>query len=151
MDEYITKPVQPEQLFDMIALVLQGQKAGSPEREPAVPSQAEIVDWQRVLRTLDNDPRRLTTYLDAVVETLPGLLQAVEQAVAAGDGANLQVAARTLMETIRYLGVEGTFQRAFELERLGRDDRLEEARQRFPGFAEDVERIRMDCVAYREA
>ena len=50
------------------------------------------------------------------------------------------------MDTIRYLGADEAMQAAFELERMGRDDRLQEARERFPAFAQTMERILQACV-----
>jgi HPt (histidine-containing phosphotransfer) domain-containing protein len=86
--------------------------------------------------------------LDEIVEMLPTLLDSMRQAIAAGDGAGLQSAARTLLDSIRYLGAEAPMNLAFELERMGRDDRLQEARALFPAFAEAMDRMLKACVEY---
>ena len=56
MDEYITKPVRAEQLFDTMALVLHPPKPGSSpgDRQQAGPT--AIIDWDRALIALDGDP-----------------------------------------------------------------------------------------------
>jgi len=146
MDEYITKPVRAEQLFDTMSLVLQSpSREGPPGDRPPAASTA-LIDWERVMLALDTDRQRLRTFLDAVIEMLPGLLRSLREAVAAGDGARLQFTARTLVDTIRCLGVDEVLHEAFELERMGRDDRLQEARECFPAFAQAMERIRQACI-----
>jgi CheY-like chemotaxis protein len=146
MDEYITKPVRAEQLFDTMALVLHPPKPGSSpgDRQQAGPT--AIIDWDRALSALDGDPRRLRTFLDGVIEILPGLLTSVQDAIRSRDGAGLQFGSRTLVDTIRYLHADAAMHEAFELERMGRDDRLQEARERFPAFAQTIDRILQACV-----
>jgi len=144
MDEYIMKPVRAEELFDTITLVLKGPAARTEDRKDAQP--IATIDWQRALRALDHDPNRLRTYLDAAIEVLPSLLESIQTAVLAADGAGLQAAARTLLDTIRYLGADDATNTAFELERMGRDDRIQEAREVFPAFALTMRRVLKACV-----
>ena len=86
--------------------------------------------------------------MHAVIEMLPGLLVSLEEAVRADDGARLQFAARTLVDTIRYLGVDQVMEAAFELERMGRDDRFQEAREQFPAFAKTMESLQETCLDF---
>ncbi len=147
MDEYVTKPIRSEQLFDTIEFVLaQHELVRSVDDGEITP--AMTIDWQRALHALDNDPHRLNTLAEALVETLPELIEAVEQAVRSDDGPGLQVAARTLRETIRYLGVDVIARSAFALERMGRDDRVQEAQGLFRVFKPRIERIQEDCADY---
>jgi two-component system, sensor histidine kinase and response regulator len=148
MDEYVTKPVRAEQLFDTIALVLQpaGHSGGFDKLQPSCSSVR--IDWDRARIALDGDDHRLQTLVHAVIEMLPGLLASLEDAVQADDGARLQFAARTVVDTIRYLGVEPVMQAAFELERMGRDDRLQEARERLPTLARAIESLQKACVDF---
>jgi two-component system sensor histidine kinase/response regulator len=146
MDEYLTKPVRAEELFDTITLVLKRNESVGPAGERKDTSPIAIIDWQRALLASGNDPHRLATFLDAVIEVLPGLLESIQQTVQAGDGGGLQVAARTLMESIRYLGVVDAINAAFELERMGRDDRIQEARELLPTFQPLMEYILKACI-----
>jgi CheY-like chemotaxis protein len=148
MDEYVTKPVRAEQLFDTIALVLRpaGIQGDLDKLHPAHPSVR--IDWDRARIALDGDTHRLQTLVLAVIEMLPGLLASLEEAVQADDGARVQFTARTVVDTVRYLGVEPVMQAAFELERMGRDDRLQEAREQFPTFAKDIKSLQEACVAF---
>ena len=148
MDEYVTKPVRAEQLFDTIALVLRpaGTRGGLDKLQPSRPNVR--IDWERARIALDGDDHRLQTLVHAVIEMLPGLLASLEEAVQADDGARLQFTARTVVDTIRYLGVEPVMQAAFELERMGRDDRLQEAKECFPTFAQAIESLQAACVDF---
>ena len=130
------------------SLVLRRQGARSLTGDQAGTPPTALIDWQRARSALDDDPQRLRTFLDAVIEILPGLLKSVEQAIQAGDGAGLQFAARTLMDTIRYLGADDAMNMAIELERMGRDDRLREADEVFPAFVLTIERILKACGDY---
>jgi CheY-like chemotaxis protein len=142
MDEYITKPVRVEQLFDTIALVLEVPRPGSlPDDDRQQAGPAAIMDWDLALNALDGDQRRLRTYLDGVIEVLPSLLTSVQESIRASDGAGLQFGSRTLVDTIRYLHANVAMQAAFELERMGRDDRLQEARECFPAFAHTIDQV----------
>jgi hypothetical protein len=106
------------------------------------------IDWQFALSAFGSDRHRLNTFVEAVVETLPELLVSVEQTIRSGDGPGLQTSARTLRETIRYLGVDDLARAAFALERMGRDDRVQEARGLFGVFQRRIERIREGCADY---
>jgi CheY-like chemotaxis protein len=148
MDEYVAKPLRVEQLFDAITLVVQGAPQVRDSAASSDTAQTETVDWKRALDILGNDPRRLKTLVEAIVETLASMLEFVEQAAEMDDGINLEAAARTLKDSIRYLDAYGVFDKAFELERMGRDDRLAEARELLPKFRSSAERLRKACIDY---
>jgi PAS domain S-box-containing protein len=148
MDEYVTKPIRSEQLFDTIELVLtQYELVGLADDEENVPP-ITTIDWQLALRAFGNDRLRLNTFVEAMVETLPELLESVEQTIRSGDGPGLQISARTLRETIRYLGVDDIARAAFALERMGRDDRVREAQELFAVFNRRIEQIQEGCAGY---
>jgi signal transduction histidine kinase/DNA-binding response OmpR family regulator len=148
MDEYVAKPLRVEQLFDTITLVVQGAPLDSELAASSDNAQTETVNWTRALDILGNDPQRLKTLVEAIIETMPGMLELVEQAAETGDGSDLEAAARTLKDSIRYLDVHGVFDKAFELERMGRDDRCAEARKLLPKFRSTAERLRQACIDY---
>ena len=71
-----------------------------------------------------------------------------DQRAGSGDGPGLQILARTLRETIRYLGVDDIARAAFALERMGRDDRVREAQELFAVFKRRIEQIQEGCADY---
>jgi CheY-like chemotaxis protein len=148
MDEYVTKPIRSEQLFDTIELVLTHYELVGLADDGENVSPITTIDWQYALGAFGNDRHRLSTFVEAVVETLPELLESVEQTIRRGDGPGLQTSARTLRETIRYLGVDDLARAAFALERMGRDDRVQEARGLFGVFQRRIERIQEGCADY---
>jgi HPt (histidine-containing phosphotransfer) domain-containing protein len=148
MDEYVTKPIRSEQLFDTIELVLTHYELVGLADDGENVSPITTIDWQLALRILGSDRHRLNTFVEAMVETLPDLLESVDQAIRNDDGPGLQISARTLRETIRYLGVDDLARAAFALERMGRDDRVREAQELYAVFKRRIEQIQEGCAEY---
>ena len=145
MDEYITKPVRAEQLFDTMALVLHPPKPGSSpgDRQQAGPT--AIIDWDRALIALDGDPRRLKTFLDGVIEILPGLLTPSKMPSARAMGRDFNSAREPWW--IRSATCTPTWPCTRPLSWSGWAAMTAcRRRERFPAFAQTIDRILQACV-----
>ena len=129
MDDYVSKPIHAETLFDTIAAVL-GQSSPTEPRGKSVTESAEsIVDWGAALEAVDGEESLLHTLVEAVLEESPQILDSIRRAVADQDAISLCTAAHTLKGSIRYFRADRAFDAAFRLERMGRDGHLAEAEE----------------------
>jgi HPt (histidine-containing phosphotransfer) domain-containing protein len=133
MDQYIAKPIRAEQLFDTIGLVLRDASVGD-WPDPSQAAEKLKADWAQALRAVGGDRDLLQTLIEAVLEESPGMIEAIRRSIADRDGPGLQNAAHILKGSIRYFGAEPIFERLFRLERMGRDEDLEEAEELFEGL-----------------
>jgi two-component system sensor histidine kinase/response regulator len=141
MDDYVSKPIRADKLFDTIAGVLgprggEGLTAGSTLR-----SAEPIVDWNAALEAVDGEQELLHTLVQAVVDEMPKMITAVRRAVDGRDPDGLGTAAHTLKGSLRYFRVDAAFDAAFRLERMGRDGRFEDAEQALDVLESEIKRI----------
>jgi signal transduction histidine kinase/DNA-binding response OmpR family regulator len=116
MDDYISKPVQLEEL----ARVLRGGQKKSSAVEPS-PTSAVEADVLEQLRTMlgEDAPQMLHELVTLFLENAPKLLETMRTAVAQGDPAGLQRAAHTLKSTTAMLGATALSSLCQELESQG--------------------------------
>ena len=79
------------------------------------------------------------------------MLQAICRAVRDRDEDTLMLAASTLKGAIRYFGAKEVFDRAFELERMGRDGRLDGADEIVAAVARDMQQLLRELGVYVQA
>ena len=141
MDEYVSKPVRIEQLLDTIALLLKGTVEPKSTAPPPTKSDATMVDWEEAVSCVNGDDNLLRTLVEAVLQEVPNMLDSVRRAVRDRDENSLRVAAHTLKGAVRYFGVNNIFDRAFQLERMGRDGYLDGAEPVAENLSRDVQHL----------
>ena len=148
MDEYVTKPIRAEELFDTMELVLRRASPEHPEAEPCVQGEPAAMDWHETLQCVQGDQQILDTLIEAVLEEAPAMLQAVRRAVHDLDAENLRVAAHTLKGAVRYFGARAVFNQAFALEQMGRNGTLEGAEPLVESLSCDLEQVLKELAEY---
>ena len=101
-------------------------------------SENEVLDQPTLAALLDSlggDSDFLKELVDAYLDSTPGLLAAMRQAVAAGDAAGLQRAAHTLKTGSANMGALELAARCKELEEIGRSGALDGAAERIDAAA----------------
>jgi CheY-like chemotaxis protein len=111
MDDYLTKPVQPDDLARALAAV-----AGL--GDPTTPD--EGVDREALLERVGHSGAFLRGLSGLFREESARLLAEIRAAVAAGDGARLQAAAHALKGAVSNFGAARAVGAARRLEQLGR-------------------------------
>jgi hypothetical protein len=122
MDDFLTKPVNPEALGAMLQRWVHEQapraREASPERRPA----DGVLDLDRLDMLRDLDPTS-TTYLDRAIANFiaraPESVGTLRRAVAAQDREGLTQAAHRLKGSALNLGMPAVGHLAYELEMLG--------------------------------
>ena len=130
MDEYISKPIDPEKLFLIIERILGAlPPAASPETAPAQTPRAAplaILDRQAVLHRTGGDIELLGEMFGLFVNDSPGLIQAMQEALHASDWNVLERAAHRLRGAAGNLDARALCTLAGQLETLAREHKSED-------------------------
>ncbi len=113
MDCYIAKPIQQEGLFVMIENMVIIQKS-----EPAISFDGAL---------FDGDPEFLAEIVNLFLETYPGMLSEIDDAVIRQDASALRRAAHTLKGAVANFGAKAIIEQTVTLETIGRSGDLAEA------------------------
>jgi CheY-like chemotaxis protein len=146
MDDYVSKPIRSQELFDAIERVL-AQGVSRPENsEPTAPSaiELEVIDWTEALAAVKGDVGLLKQLIEAFLKECPQRLEESRKALAAGDTVTLRRAAHTLKSSSRYFGARETWQRAERLETLAKTGQLAEAAALLAELEQALDRL---CTA----
>ncbi len=127
MDDYISKPIRPDELYRTIENA--AQRSQQPEGGDQPPAANGAVDWTIALKTTRGDRDLLKVIAEAFLEECPIRLGEAHKALDAGDAKTLRRAAHSIKGSCRYFGAEQAFEVAYALEQLGAGDRLGEAEQ----------------------
>lgn len=126
MDEYITKPIQKEELFKGLARVA-ARRTGRPhsaaDRDTA--TDAEL-DFDSAITRLGGDMELFREIAVVFLDDIPNQLSRLEAAIADGDAEALRRSAHSIKGAVGNFGAEAARQAALLLEEIGKAGRLEE-------------------------
>ena len=140
MDDYVSKPIHADQLFEKIAEVLAGGPAPDGGSQTPSPEQAEP-DWTQLLAMVEGDRSLLRIVVDTTLRDTPQQIALMHQALADGNQESLQRAAHTLLGSLRYFGDSPAVQRAEEIEELARDGRLRDAAPVIAALEKEIDQL----------
>jgi PAS domain S-box-containing protein len=163
MDAYVSKPLQAQELFAIIEIVIPiptgaetgvlGQempaeaKAGAPDQ----PAPAEAVfDRDAALDRVDGDRELLQEIIELFFDEMPGLLAAVQETITRCDAKALERAAHTLKGAVGNFGAKGAFDAALRLEVMGRGGDLTHVAGAYAELEREVARLEGALAALRE-
>jgi CheY-like chemotaxis protein len=131
MDGYITKPIRPQELDDLLdsyaarkSTALQSTPLA--QAEPA-PSPAISIEVDQLLARIDGDRAFLAELIEIFRSEYPSNLEAAQAAIKKQDAAALQRVAHTLKGALANLSAVGAAAIAAELETMGRAAELADA------------------------
>ena len=156
MDDFLTKPVDPEALTAVLATRLGRGRAAPARRAAAAPAPAPVdgLDLER-LDMLRDMAEGDTSYLDRAIGNFvagsPDLLSAIRSAVEDADVPALQMAAHRLAGSAGNLGVVAVSTAARELEHLADAGSARPADGALEHLATTLERGRAAVLSYRES
>jgi CheY-like chemotaxis protein len=132
MDDYIAKPINSNQLFEMIDRVRRAELKASASVES--PVRQDILDEPTLRARFDGEPELLRDVVSLFLEDCPNLVDGVRRAVERGDAQALERAAHKLKGSVANFAARAAYDAAFRLEVMGREGHLEKA-------AEALERL----------
>lgn len=136
MDAYVAKPIRARQLFETIARVL-GRESKSDLPLPG----EDVIDWPHAMNTVRGDRKLLRSIVAAFIDECPSVLANLREAVAAADPKAIRLAAHTLKGGIRYFGAKAAFDRALELENIGKSGSADGAPAALVALEQELSRV----------
>jgi PAS domain S-box-containing protein len=135
MDGYASKPVRAETLDAALAPFLDVVGETTPEEGPAA------IDRAAALRAIDGDTALLADLTRLFLEDCPGRVAELRAAVASGDPAHVQRAAHAIKGSVATFGARLARDLAADLERAGRQARLDDAPALLDALDAELERV----------
>jgi CheY-like chemotaxis protein len=137
MDDYTTKPINPEELLEKIEKWTHVEKNASNaeaeiQKEP-VPSEisedSQPLDFEKALERAMGDKDFLKMLLGGFIQELPDQIESLKVAVACADTVALMEQAHKLKGAAANLSAYGVSSAAKSLEEIGRSQNMDEANQ----------------------
>jgi HPt (histidine-containing phosphotransfer) domain-containing protein len=143
MDDYVAKPLHPDQLLEAV------ERVGTPRARPAppqaIPSSNEVpFDVERAIARLGGDRRLLRELITVFRAEAPGLMSSVRAALDAGDCEALWRAAHALKGSLATLGAIRASVAARRVEDAGRRANLTDA-------TDEIAVLEREMIALRSA
>jgi CheY-like chemotaxis protein len=145
MDDYLAKPLRRDELFGAIRRVLGVDFPGTEEGAPAPPPPG----WLQALRSMRFDEKAIARLVRMFLDTTPGLMDRLREALAAGDAARVQSAAHTLKGALVVFSASAS-EAARRLEDSGRDKQLGEAAAPLAALEAEVRELEGSLAAFLE-
>jgi two-component system sensor histidine kinase/response regulator len=142
MDGYVSKPIRAVKLFETIDDVLHRL---SNAESPAASSQ---VDWSKAMDVVQGDLELLKDIVVTFLDEYPRMLTELEQAVEAGNAKDVQRTAHLIKGSMRYLGAKNAYDRADELETMGREQRLSDINGALDKLRTEIDRLTPELIQF---
>ena len=141
MDEYVSKPIRVEDLFDAIERVLPSPPEGDP---PAILP----LDRAAALTKVRNKPDLLRDLIRIFLEDGPKYLAEMKRGLAGRDGPALMRAGHTIKGSSGYLGAEVVHRLAARIEALGAEKKFDEAATAVADMEREMERLKAELERF---
>ncbi|MDE1175664.1 MAG: response regulator [Edaphobacter sp.] len=140
MDGYLSKPIRPEELDEVLELYV-SQKAKSAEEETSPLSNNSSVDIAQLLDRIDDDRSLLADLTDIFRNDYPKQLQMAQAALDTQDAAALQRVGHMLKGVLSNLSAIKASELASTLEDLGRAQHISNAQATLDELSPELDRV----------
>jgi len=140
MDNYIPKPINSRQLFDMIDGVRSVELKASPGAGLGV--NQEILDESTLRARFEGEPDLLRDVVNLFLDDCPKLMDGIRGAVERSDAPGLERAAHKLKGTVANFSAQASYDAALRLEVMGRGGHLEQARETLARLESALQELR---------
>jgi two-component system sensor histidine kinase/response regulator len=138
MDGYVSKPIEIRELIGAIESLTSASSEAAPAGGDGTAGDGAL-DADAALGRLDAEV--LVELAEAFVDDHARLLSEMRHAIATSDSRTLKAAAHSLKGSVGYFFARSAFDRAFALERMGRDGDLSKAFEAFEALEEEMKRL----------
>jgi two-component system, sensor histidine kinase and response regulator len=144
MDEYLSKPVQRDDLLRILSWV--ADASGNEVAQQGTPGhgtlpEAAAIDRVTAMNRLGGDEELFAELIGLFREEGPRMIQEIREALAAGDLVAVQRTAHGLKGAAGYLGGTRTVEAAHQLELIGASGELSAAPNAFQHLEEEIARL----------
>ncbi len=119
MDEYISKPIDSDKLFDAIERLTKAPRSSRPPAPDSI-----LVDDELLLKAFDGDWDFFKEVVDVFLEDYPRLLDNLRTSLNEGDRDTFMRSAHSLKGMLKNFKVDAAADIAFSLEKKGRESDL---------------------------
>ncbi len=154
MDGYVSKPIQPAELFEAIDGLARTKTApgpSAPRMRPAAARTLEpVVDRQALLGRLEGDTQLLTEIVDLFIQSAPRLMREMKKCLTARDAQGVARAAHTLKGAVANFGAQAALEATLHLETLARENKLKSARAAWATLEKEIDRLKKALAGLRQ-
>jgi two-component system sensor histidine kinase/response regulator len=147
MDDYVPKPISSEALLNAIRILVPEHHGSNKEESPVIENAQPVFDKDALLKAFDNDWDFLKEVIDMFIADYPEMLNNIHDAIQAKDASTLRRTAHALKGMLGNFQVETATQKAYNLEKMGSEENLEQATDIYAQLStelDDLERIFLD-------
>jgi two-component system sensor histidine kinase/response regulator len=143
MDDYVSKPIQPATLFDVIDKVVRNTQKNKTTKASRGDTgnvfAPRSFDLAKAMETVLNDEDIFREIAELFLQELPDSLAKIRQGVVDKDGYTLERAAHSLKGSVGNFGADEAYKTAQHLELLGKQGKLERAAEEFSRLKKSVD------------
>lgn len=137
MDDYISKPIQTDDLYRLLEQY--SPKPGDEERQMTAESPLDI---EFALSRIGGDTELLREIAGLFVEEEAKLMSDIKSALDEGNSKKLETAAHTLKGMLSNFGANAAVEAAFTIERVAREGDMGRALTAYPDLEKEMSRLR---------
>jgi PAS domain S-box-containing protein len=151
MDDYLTKPIKPDDLAAALNRLFADAQPAAPAgaSAPGEPAVGAGFDFSAALSYVGGDRALLDELLVIFAEDAPVRMDAIRKAIAGSDAQELMREAHTLKGALKVLGAAAAAGLALELETLGREGDMSRARNAGAALQRAMDRLTQELGASR--
>jgi PAS domain S-box-containing protein len=151
MDDYLTKPIKPDDLAAALNRLFADAQPAAPASAsaPSEPAAGAGFDFSAALSYVGGDRALLDELLVIFAEDAPVRMEAIRKAIAGGDAQELMREAHTLKGALKVLGAAAAAGLALELEALGREGDMSRARNAGAALQRAMDRLTQELALSR--
>ena len=142
MDDYVSKPVKPQELRTVLQRWLSQPDASA--STPSSPPEPTGMDMQKALTFFEGNRQILNEFITLFLKSVPSLIVQIQQAINQASAQDLMYAAHRLKGSVGYLGAKGAFACARHLEQMGRQGDLSQARAVLTALEAELVKIHLE-------
>ncbi|MEW6666522.1 MAG: response regulator [Thermodesulfobacteriota bacterium] len=147
MDDYVSKPIKVESLFQTIEKFAHASPDGTKEKSSPDPFKetAErdrgVFDLDKAMESVAGDRSLFEEIAHMFLDGLAGYVDKIKEGLAAGDAYGVERAAHSLKGSVGNFGARLAYESAHRLEANGRDKKLAEATEELSVLEKELERL----------
>ena len=143
MDDYLSKPIQPKELIEVIERQLKGARPAETEMAPSERAEEpEVFDRKVLLERLDGDEEIFNEFIVTFLEDAPNQVEKLKKALQEGDANRVERQAHLLKGAALNIGGNGFQAAARELEVAGKEGDLTKAQSLVGTFDQEFEKLK---------
>ena len=147
MDDYITKPLDPPRLFELIERLGQSDQPEAPADRIVVLEQPPHFDLNAAIARVEGDMDLLKEIALLFLEDAPAMLSDLRLAVENSDALAVEKTAHRLKGSVANFGAQAALEAVRKLEQLGRDKDLTDAGIVLPRLELELTRLNLELEA----